>query len=351
MGTNRDRDDPPVEIYGPEGLRMWLRVAIRYSVSRIVPPYRVHELREIPMAPEWKYIQAANRYVYKGIKKGQSSLLWGKQGLSGEDPESWISKANMMNLERSEKFGELEGGRDIFPQYDHPMCNDGAPIWEVEDEDDVKVLAAPMSHGIPCVGYVIEEESKPGRLRNDLVEPIVRRNLQALKDAGFKIPMKAMAVIKNLPVGSSFTFPDGTVVSQQEAVLPPRKGRKIVILGDTASARSIEKIAEGADVLVHEATNSFLPGVDKDDETPQSVQFNAIAHGHSTPIMAGKFAQKIGAKRLILNHFSARYKGDVDANSMGIMMRIENQAIKASQLTEENVAAAWDLMVLPVKSH
>ena len=35
MGTDRDRDAPPIEIYGPEGLRMWLRVAIRYSVSRI----------------------------------------------------------------------------------------------------------------------------------------------------------------------------------------------------------------------------------------------------------------------------------------------------------------------------
>ena len=46
MGTDRDREAPPIEIYGPEGLRMWLRVAIRYSVSRIVPPYRVHELMD-----------------------------------------------------------------------------------------------------------------------------------------------------------------------------------------------------------------------------------------------------------------------------------------------------------------
>lgn len=46
MGTDRDQNDPPIEIYGPEGLRMWLRVAIRYSVSRVVPPYRVHELMD-----------------------------------------------------------------------------------------------------------------------------------------------------------------------------------------------------------------------------------------------------------------------------------------------------------------
>lgn len=97
-----------------------------------------------------------------------------------------------------------------------------------------------MSHGIPCLGYVVEEQSRPGRLRNEVVEPIVRRNVDALAKAGFTIPMKAMGVIKNLPVGSAFTFPDGTVVTQEDAVEPPRQGRKIVICGDTCDARAIE---------------------------------------------------------------------------------------------------------------
>ncbi len=113
----------------------------------------------------------------------------------------------------------------------------------MEDEDDVKVFAAPMSHGIPCLGYVIEEQSRPGRLRNELVEPMVKRNLQALADAGFPAPMKAMGVIKNLPVGSAFTFPDGTVVTQDEAVEPPRQGRKLVICGDSCDSRAIEGTA------------------------------------------------------------------------------------------------------------
>jgi hypothetical protein len=33
---------------------------------------------------------------------------------------------------------------------------------------------------------------------------------------------------------------------------------------------------------------------------------------------------------------------------MTIMTRIERQAIKASGLPEESVAAAWDFMILPV---
>lgn len=141
MGTDRDHDSPPVEIYGPEGLRMWLRVAIRYSVSRVVPPYRVHELMDVPMAPEWVEGHRKNgRFYYQwrssrgddddiydnanddndendgdvGRSRGKATRgntavggsgkarkRWGMQGLAGGDPVSWISRAPMMNLEVS----------------------------------------------------------------------------------------------------------------------------------------------------------------------------------------------------------------------------------------------------------
>jgi len=345
MGQDRERDAPPVDIYGPEGLRMWLRVAIRYSVSRIVPPYRVHEIIDVPMAPEWELNRRNNRYYYGKRKRQDSS--WRPQGLAGEDGDSWITRCNSMDLGPSSQFGEIPGGRDIFPIYDHPLASDGAPVWEVEDEDDVKVYAAPMSHGVPCLGYVVDEQSRPGRLNNELVEPIVKRNLKALKEAGFKIPMKAMAVIKNLPEGSAFTFPDGTVVTQEEAVEPPRSGRKVVICGDTADARALTKLAQGADVLIHEATNTYLSGLDKGTDM-NMISKDTRIHGHSTPTMAGEFAKKVNAKRLLLNHFSARYKGDASIDSISLMSRIEGQAIKASGLGEAEVAASWDLMVLPV---
>lgn len=345
MGQDRERDAPPVDIYGPEGLRMWLRVAIRYSVSRIVPPYRVHEIIDVPMAPEWELNRRNNRYYYGKRKRQDSS--WRPQGLAGEDGDSWITRCNSMDLGPSSQFGEIPGGRDIFPMYDHPLASDGAPVWEVEDEDDVKVYAAPMSHGVPCLGYVVDEQSRPGRLNNELVEPIVKRNLKALKEAGFKIPMKAMAVIKNLPEGSAFTFPDGTVVTQEEAVEPPRSGRKVVICGDTADARALTELAQGADVLIHEATNTYLSGLDKGTDM-NMISKDTRIHGHSTPPMAGEFAKKVNAKRLLLNHFSARYKGDASIESISLMSRIEGQAIKASGLGEAEVAAAWDLMVLPV---
>jgi len=197
------------------------------------------------------------------------------------------------------------------------------------------------------VGYVVQEHDQPGRLRPEDVEPVIKRNHEGLKEAGIKHPMKVMAVLKNLPVGGSYEFPDGTVLRQEDVVDPPRKGRKVVICGDTADCRALEVLGKDADVLVHEATNTFLPGVDKDGSV-RGVTRDAMIHGHSTPFMAGEFAKRINAKKLVLNHFSARYKGDQSIDSMTIMTRMERQAIKASGLPEDSVAAAWDFMVLPV---
>ena len=102
-----------------------------------------------------------------------------------------------------------------------------------------------------------------------------------------------------------------------------------------------------ADIVIHEATNSFLQGLDKSSDL-RSVTRDTIVHGHSTPHMAGRFAKSVRAKRLVLNHFSARYRGDPSIDSISIMTRLEEQAVKASGLSTASVAAAWDFMVLPV---
>lgn len=95
--------------------------------------------------------------------------------------------------------------------------------------------------------------------------------------------------------GEAVTLDDGRIVEASELVGESRPGRKIVFTGDTRPAAGTLKVAEGADLLVHEATFG-------DEEQPRAVET-----GHSTAREAAEIAAKAGVKQLILTHLSARY--------------------------------------------
>jgi ribonuclease BN (tRNA processing enzyme) len=59
------------------------------------------------------------------------------------------------------------------------------------------------------------------------------------------------------------------------------------------------------------APNQTNPNQPKPNQTkPKQLKRDTLNHGHSTPEVAGEFAKRIKARRLVLNHFSPRYKGD-----------------------------------------
>lgn len=58
-----------------------------------------------------------------------------------------------------------------------------------------------MVHTVPCVGFVVTERPKPGRLRAEHVAPIVARNRDALKAQGVADPNKIFRLLKSLRPG------------------------------------------------------------------------------------------------------------------------------------------------------
>lgn len=218
-------------------------------------------------------------------------------------------------------------------------CTFGRNIQQVDGcwkdiykDKSVSVSAAPIHHSVACVGYVVQEAPVPGK-----IDP--SKYIPELKRTG-----TPMTVMRQIQQGESVTLKDGTIVRGPSR----RKGRTIAILGDTYDPSPITAIAQECDLLIHEATNAHLPGVDpatKDSDTYETVQARTISRGHSTPQMAGSFAKRIAAKRLILNHFSARYPGDDSEGSTKIMDAIGKLA--ASEFGQ-GVECARDLMTIQI---
>ena len=232
-----------------------------------------------------------------------------------------------------------DGDYTVLPP--HPMERPGRNIAQVDGVWPeifagtlVTVSAAPILHSIPCVGYVVNELPVPGKMDPQKYIPELKRT---------KTPM---SVMRQLQQGDSVTLSDGTVLHG-----PPRKpGRKIVILGDTYDPSPIASFAEDACLLIHEATNAHLPGVDpatKETDSYEVVEERAKSRGHSTPQMAGAFAKRIRARRLLLNHFSAKYAGDDDVNEETARVIGRIRALAKSSY-EGEVVCARDLMSLDV---
>ncbi|PSP28778.1 ribonuclease Z [Halobacteriales archaeon QH_10_67_22] len=91
---------------------------------------------------------------------------------------------------------------------------------------------------------------------------------------------------------------DGRTIEPGEVVGPPRPGRRVVYTGDTRPTEAVVAAADGADLLVHDATFAD-DWADRARET-----------GHSTAREAATVAREAGAKRLALTHVSTRYAGD-----------------------------------------
>jgi ribonuclease Z len=251
----------------------------------------------------------------------------------------WPPPTPQVKTRFDSNYGEQEGGRDIYP--------DKNGHYHLFDEEELSVLAAPMQHTIPCVGFVVQEKARGGRLKFENVQELVDKNKDALKTMiGLRDHMKVFSILKKIQPNETFTFPDGTTISAHDIVEPERPGRKIIIMGDTCSGEHIAPLAIGADLLVHEATNAWIKDFDEMRYSHHSQhERDTKHHGHSTPHMAGKFAKAIGAKKLVLTHFSPRYKGDDSEQSMRIMWRIEDMARSTSGLQGANeVLAAWDNM-------
>ncbi len=96
--------------------------------------------------------------------------------------------------------------------------------------------------------------------------------------------------------GEDITLDNGETIKNGLVAYRPYKPRSYAYCSDTLYSGKVVSLVRGVDLLYHEAT--FLHA-DKDI---------AVKTGHSTALQAGQAAERAGAGRLLIGHFSGRYK-------------------------------------------
>ncbi|HEX9215659.1 MAG TPA: ribonuclease Z, partial [Gemmatimonadales bacterium] len=100
--------------------------------------------------------------------------------------------------------------------------------------------------------------------------------------------------------GEPIELPDGRRLTAEGFVGEPRPGRLVAFTGDTRPCAATVDAAQGADLLIHEATFG------------EEERERARDTGHSTAKEAAQVALASKAKRLVLSHVSARYSISAD---------------------------------------
>lgn len=146
------------------------------------------------------------------------------------------------------------------------------------ENDDFILEALPLKHSCPCLGYSFIEKDK----RNI--------NLNYLK----KYNLKQHPILRELQKGKDITWKGKKIKANLATKI--KKGKKITIITDTLEHKNIIELAKNSDILILESTHM-------DELKERTKEFM-----HLTSKQSALLAKKAKAKKLILTHFSQRYK-------------------------------------------
>ncbi|MEN8145736.1 MAG: ribonuclease Z [Gemmatimonadota bacterium] len=170
---------------------------------------------------------------------------------------------------------ELGGDRMRFPVSIREL-----PAGESIRYDGFSIRAYATDHRAESIGFALKEDSRLGRF------DVEKARLLGVPEG----PM-----FGRLHGGEAVEGAGGRIVTPEEVVSAPRRGRTVVYTGDTRPTEQTVAEANQADLLIHEATFA-------EEEAARARETK-----HSTAREAAQIAARAGVRRLVLTHFSARY--------------------------------------------
>jgi len=184
----------------------------------------------------------------------------------GPEAEEWVPAITGLG------YGKLR-----FPVHIKNVVHEGNQIETLLDDEEIMVQAIPAKHGVPAVAYAFIEKD--------------RVKVDKTKARALGLPEKGK-VFKELKEQGAVTWKGKRIVLNDIAVVD--KGKKIVYTGDTMPCENVVRLAQDADLLIHDST--FFEE-DKEGEWKHAM-FDEVL----------KVAEHANAKQLILTHISRRYQ-------------------------------------------
>ncbi len=151
------------------------------------------------------------------------------------------------------------------------------------EDERVEVRTIVLNHRIPCCGFVFKEKPLMANISKEMINK-------------YKLSYEEISSIKN---GADLVFENGTVISNNELVSNKVAPRSYAYCSDTCYDERIIEVIKGVDLLYHEAT--FM----------HNMEHRAKETFHTTALQAATLALKAEVVKLMIGHYSARYK-DLD---------------------------------------
>ena len=146
----------------------------------------------------------------------------------------------------------------------------------------LEVWSIPLRHRVPCAGFLFREKRPP-------------LNVEKFKIVKYGLSIAQITAAKR---GEDVTLETGEVLPNAELTYRPYEPRAYAYLSDTNFSAKAANLCKGVDLLYHEATYAAAE------------RRAAKERGHATTLDAAKAALQAGARRLIIGHYSSRYKDE-----------------------------------------
>lgn len=174
-------------------------------------------------------------------------------------------------------FG-MAGFEPSYPIHFHDI--DALLPGEKIEFDEYKVSTFPLRHRIPASGFRITERPRTAKVNKEFIEKY----------------QPAYEQVRAVLRGEPYFDVNGNEVPVGEMLRMPAPPRSFAYVSDTVFDRSIIPFIEGTDLLYHETTYD------------KSLQKSAAEKMHATSVDAATIAIEANVKKLLIGHFSSRYR-------------------------------------------